>query len=369
MKNDFNYFFKNEISFSKTKIIYAIKMTIAASIGGAIAFYLSYYKQIGLGWWICSSIFTVPSITLAASLKKGIQRINATFLGCFFGLIISYIIGKNSILFVVFAFISIFIWCTLSAGSKKFNSHYFLAGILCLMIIGTSFSKKETPIYITSARIIDTLLGVIIALLVFYFLWPKRQKIVWQVQEHGTMIIKNLAIIYKEKLQSLLLAKEVNISKMRRIEISVIDEFSLLKQFQDDVKMEFFDQDKKLNLINKTLSYYEELFMLIKSLPLYSISEGKSLIHSPKIYSLLQQLCPIISTSIEKNEYDVNCEFIFSEIKLQIEKSILDQEHLKYNVLSNLEFYSFVHNSEKIIKKINQYEKNISNELYRNYQK
>jgi len=63
IKNEFFFFIKNEFSFSKTKLIYALKITIAASIGGAIAFYLSYYKQIGLGWWIGSSIFAIPSIT------------------------------------------------------------------------------------------------------------------------------------------------------------------------------------------------------------------------------------------------------------------------------------------------------------------
>jgi uncharacterized membrane protein YgaE (UPF0421/DUF939 family) len=362
IKNEFFFFIKNEFSFSKTKLIYALKITIAASIGGAIAFYLSYYKQIGLGWWIGSSIFAIPSITLAASLKKGIQRINATFLGCFVGFILSLIIEKNNFLFILFTLITTSIWCTLRFGSKKFSYQYFLSGILSLMIMAALF-ENESPLYIAFARVIDTIIGVIITLVIFYCLWPKRQKIIWQVFEHEKIIVQKLALIYEHKSNSILHEKELNSILNRRMEIQIIDELSLLKQFQDDIKLEFFEKDKKIKLINETFSYYEELFILIKSLPKFSITEGKSIAHLSQIKPILEQIFSKISQSIKENKLNSEIELLFHDLKEKLEISAAQKEFLNYSIISNLEFYSFIDSSEKIINKINFHMKSNQNEI------
>ena len=147
--------------------------------------------------------------------------------------------------------------------------------------------------------------------------------------------------------------KELNSMLNRRMEIQIIDELSLLKQFLDDIKLEFFEKDKKIKLINETFSYYEELFILIKSLPKFSITEGKSIAHLSQIKPILEKIFSKISQSIKENKLNSEIELLFHELKEKLEISASQKEFLNYSIISNLEFYSFIDSSEKIINKIN----------------
>ena len=141
--NNFIPFLKKELNPSPSRIIFALKVTLCACIGGSLAVYMNLIQHTHFGWWICSTIFSIPALTMGATVYKSIQRIGATIIGCSIGFLISFVV-KHDPVFLLFAVaMNTFIWSLLKMITPKQEYTFVLGGVLCFMIFSSYFFNEE----------------------------------------------------------------------------------------------------------------------------------------------------------------------------------------------------------------------------------
>ncbi|MEJ8554755.1 FUSC family protein [Tepidibacter sp. Z1-5] len=140
-----------------------IKTAIAVSLSVAI----SRFFNMEYPFYAAIAAIISMQTTIGESFKVGRNRMLGTILGAMVG-VIFYFINSNSIIAIGIGIMVVIYMCNLFRWNKSVS----IAGIVFCVIM-TNLDGRD-PIFYALNRILDTFIGIIIAVLVNYFIKPIR---------------------------------------------------------------------------------------------------------------------------------------------------------------------------------------------------
>jgi len=190
-------FYKIKHLYQKMDLQFALKGALAAGIALILGKYVSFlFKQgevgsIVGGLWTAIAAIITSQVHLGSSFKAGGARILGTVVGAVISTIFIYFFGKSPLMFGVCIFFTI-IFC------KIFNlqTSISLAGATVAAIIVLNQIHEETTWKFAAFRILDTCVGVFVAISIAYLLWPKRATT--KMSFDMANLFKCLSTLYKQ---------------------------------------------------------------------------------------------------------------------------------------------------------------------------
>lgn len=159
-----------ELIFNKNSLINSLKTVLACLIGMFLVrlFHLSQPQ------WVLISIIIVMAAQyrLGGAMLKGYARLFATALGSSIAALIIFLFSDNPAIVytLLFLFIAVFIY--LATNSKDYSYSYALGAVTMVIIV----VSNNPQIHSALDRLIEIVLGVIIALFVSRFIFPIHAK-------------------------------------------------------------------------------------------------------------------------------------------------------------------------------------------------
>jgi hypothetical protein len=406
IKNSFELL-KEDLKPNIEKVIFSIKVTLAACIGAGVAVYLNLVAQKNYGWWICSTIFSIPALSIGATVYKIMQRFIATIAGCLLGLLIVPIVTHNPKYLFIAVCLNTFIWSYLKAAYPKQEYTFSLSGILCFIVFNANF-LHTSPIELAFLRTIDTLSGFAIVLLIFAIIYPSIHTASKQIDELNQSILYEISKIYSKRVHYYLTGDSEDLDKIKKLNIDIINKIISLNQLIKDKNIEIIYKEKTnyLNLFRHSKKLREKinsLSLLHKKFPKNIFPKKTKLIKKntkqdeyiklEMDFSFLLILVNNISSfhSLEKDnileQIDIKNDFfhlisltkkllqpkktniqkmkilvleineIINNIHIKFDLIISQKEHLTFPLIDNLRAYDFLKHSKEIV---NYYEKILS---------
>lgn len=161
----FSIFFEN-FTIRSNHFRYAIRLTIALMMGFAISAFLS----LSHAYWVMLTVVTILKPVYTVTRERNVQRVLGTLAGVLLGSLILFLISNNTALVVVM------IVCMLIAYSLlRVNYLAFVTFLTTYVLITFHFLNPVEFKSLIGERLVDTLIGSIIAALAARFIFP-----VWQ---------------------------------------------------------------------------------------------------------------------------------------------------------------------------------------------
>ncbi|MBH8573926.1 FUSC family protein [Nostocaceae cyanobacterium CENA369] len=162
------------------------KMAFKIAIASAISLVIAQGLQWEYPFYAVIAAIIVMSSTHGSTLKLGIQRLIGTAIGAVTGAIFAIALGSNFLSLGVSVFLTIFI-----ASSGKFNEAAKLAGYISAIVI---LSHSQSPWLYAWQRFLETLLGIVVALLANNLIFPARAGT--ELRRYLSQILVNLEQFY-----------------------------------------------------------------------------------------------------------------------------------------------------------------------------
>ncbi|WP_052447287.1 FUSC family protein [Clostridium polynesiense] len=231
--------------------------------------------------------------TVINSFKAGINRMQGTVLGAVIGLIFSSI-KRNSPVLCALGTILIIVFCNRFKWKKS-------VVISCTVFFAIMINvSAKTPMEYSLDRSIDTFIGIIIAVLVNYLIFPP--KIHQRIEEESRDIEKNIS----EKLDNL--AKNYILKEVEDLRL-LLDKYSTLVKSLEQEDIIYKEEDYELEKYTYLLKRYEVIYVYLETLTLVNISK-----------------CSINKENLESLHNITGEEYIYSE------NSIMNnEENIIYN--------------------------------------
>lgn len=180
---------KPGLKFNKYSFINAVKTILACIIGIAISQFFPIHQP----QWVLITILIVMAAQyrVGAAFMKGYARVIATVMGASIASAILFLFSNNHIITyaILFFFLMIFLYF---AGDSKDYSYAYALGAVTMVIILVSDNPQ---LKFALDRLIEILLGVIIAVLVSRFIYPIRaEKILYK---NIAKTLNRLKVIYQ----------------------------------------------------------------------------------------------------------------------------------------------------------------------------
>lgn len=153
----------DNLSFKSSHFRHAFRVTLALIIG----FLGSLFLDLGHGYWILLTILTIMKPAFSITKQRNLYRIAGTILGALAGFLTLYLIKDDTIIFVIMMLAMIVAYSFL-----KIN--YFVAstGITLYVLLWFNFLNPEHITAVLQDRVIDTVIGSIIAYFVSSYVLP-----------------------------------------------------------------------------------------------------------------------------------------------------------------------------------------------------
>ena len=257
-----------------------IKTAIAVTLSVAIskALHMEYPFYVGI-----AAIISMES-TVIGSYKVGRNRLLGTFIGALIGFFFA-IINPNSLFLLGIGIMIIIYICNL----LKWNSSISIAGVaFCAIMINLGGDNAFSYSY---NRLFDTFLGIIVSILVNYFVFPPNyfnellktsEELICYINEFSTLEVENLKLVntkdFYERIKSL---------------------ESLYKNYTSEFKIKNTDQIKLSN-VSKIIEISKDLHSHLKVLSILDDDTSSCAIncnietvydfHNCKVYELIKKL-------------------------------------------------------------------------------
>lgn len=285
----------------KSQLIRASRLIIALTCG----IITTVLMDIPMSAWVLVSttIVLFDQETIGGTLNRGKLRITATFLGAIVSLSVLYFFKNNwFIIWTILAIIT-FICAYLFMGKK--NSYIGLLGIvtIAILLIGNGEHHIQTAIY----RAIDTIIGVVFAMLSIVFFFPQyafdrcHQQIIDALNDIAELVIK--------------IQKENNIESIRNRVLPVETKFIKdILNFNKNLEEACHEGKGKRNpqLIQKykeCILQIRRLYRLLMVLFYYEL-ENDSLNDLHINYILVEFLQIIHKITSHDRSYSINIDFL-----------------------------------------------------------
>ncbi|MCF2444853.1 FUSC family protein [Dyadobacter sp. CY345] len=153
----------DNLSLKSSNFRHALRVTLALMIGFLVSLFFSF----GHGYWILLTIVTIMKPAFSITKQRNLYRIAGTIVGAFAGFLTLYLIRDNTVIFVIMMLAMISAYSFL-----KIN--YFIAsiGITLYVLLWFNFLNPEHITAVLQDRVIDTVIGSIIAFFVSSYVLP-----------------------------------------------------------------------------------------------------------------------------------------------------------------------------------------------------
>lgn len=162
--------FRDNISIKSNTFRHAVRLTVALLAGYLISLFFS---EINNGYWILLTIATIMKPAFSITKKRNIQRLTGTLFGVAIGFGIIYLTGNNLILLI-----TMIVSMIIAYSFLKLQYTVSVIAITLYVIMSLHFLNPNGLQSSLSARVIDTLIGSVIAYIVSTFVLP-----VWESQQ------------------------------------------------------------------------------------------------------------------------------------------------------------------------------------------
>lgn len=142
---------------------HALRLTIALLAG----YLLSLFFPLGHGYWILLTIATIIKPAYGLTRKRNLQRLMGTFAGAAVGFLILFTTHNNTLIFVVMIVMMVMAYSLL-----RLNYAVSIGGLTVYLLLSFHFLYPQGLHGLLSDRVIDTLIGSVIASIVAYFVLP-----------------------------------------------------------------------------------------------------------------------------------------------------------------------------------------------------
>jgi len=153
----------DSLSFKSSHFRHALRVTLGLMIG----FLVSLFFSVGHGYWILLTIVTIMKPAFSITKQRNLYRIAGTIVGAFAGFMTLYLIKDDTVIFVIMMLAMISAYSFL-----KIN--YFVAsiGITLYVLLWFNFLNPQHITAVLQDRVIDTIIGSIIAYFVSSYVLP-----------------------------------------------------------------------------------------------------------------------------------------------------------------------------------------------------
>lgn len=280
----------DNFSFKSTYFRHSLRLTLALLTGYAIV----QISGIGHGYWVLLTVVTIMKPAFGITRQRNIYRIAGTFLGAFVGFITIYW-GSSEIAFVVMILAMITAYTFI-----KTNFFVASAAITVYVLIGFYFLNPSMIGIVLADRIIDTLIGSIIAYVYSMFVLPT-----WESSNLKTIVLQGLesAEKYFEAVGEVFSGTGVDTSGLKYYRKEAFIELGNISDTFQKMTSEPKKQRVKLEDFHQLVATLHMLTSYIASLSTYAQSLGDKFDaagFNPKIKAISRQFA--IANSIIKGK-------------------------------------------------------------------
>jgi uncharacterized membrane protein (TIGR01666 family) len=297
------------LSFSSTLFRHSLRLTLTILIGFLIGKIIPFQNV----YWILLTIVVIMRPGYGLTKKRSFHRIFGTVLGGIIAFGILYWID-NSILISIFAILSMLLGFSFTQTNYKISATFVTMYIV--FIYGILTPNIEAVI---QYRILDTLVGAILAFVANHFLWPSWEFLniplyLKKSIEANQMYLKEISALYNKKgaiPTSYRLAR-----KNAFIEIgNLMASFQRMAQ-EPKSKQKKLPQVYKLAVLNHTLlSSSASLGTYIQSHKTTTASEAFNVVVDAVIKNLDNAIAILNETSIPQENHKTDLALRFTELK------------------------------------------------------
>lgn len=154
----------------KNRIIHSLKTAIACLIG----FFISKFFNLHTNQWVLITIIVVmcAQSRVGALLQKSYMRLAGTFIGAIITIGVLIIYGTDPLAILLTVCLSAAFFSYIAEGSSLISE----AGTIGAVTVAIVLLGQEPTFSVVFLRLIEILLGMVIAFLVSRFLWPVHAK-------------------------------------------------------------------------------------------------------------------------------------------------------------------------------------------------
>jgi hypothetical protein len=181
------------------KLHYPIRALIALAVGLVI------YHDLHANFssWILVSIIMLLQTTTGATFKRASFRVFGTLMGVLIGMLIVIIIPYNKSLYFSIVLVDLFLLYYWLRISYPITMLFSGLGLIVLLTIFYAGGTPERAWEFAVARVLDTIIGAVVVIVVGYFFWPLRTKSRVQQEVKQTITVYQVAV---EKCMSAFIA-------------------------------------------------------------------------------------------------------------------------------------------------------------------
>ncbi len=191
--------FKNNLNLESGHFRYALRFSIVAFIGYIIGQSLPSLVGSAVplgnhGYWVVLTIMVILKPGFSVTKTRNYQRVVGTVIGGITGALILYLIPNQDVRFIIMVFFMVIAYSTQ-------RIYYFISVVTMtpFVLIMFSFISSSSSQNIILERVIDTLIGSVIAVISSYVLFPSWES--FQIRKYMADMLKAnadyLDIIYK----------------------------------------------------------------------------------------------------------------------------------------------------------------------------
>lgn len=192
-------------------------MGIQAAIAISISELISMYFYIDRGYWITATAMALTTQTWGESVKRSFERVGMTILGGIVGTILYFIVPHypwvlGSIL-LVFVFLNVYL--------LKIYSLFSVFFLTCFVVFLFALLGSWNFVLLQS-RVIDTLIGALIALIVSCFFFSEKTDVYSLFSNYLQKMQASLAAAVHQKQPKTLYSEQVLMTEFYKIKKSAI---------------------------------------------------------------------------------------------------------------------------------------------------
>ena len=176
--------------------------------------------------------------SVSATFKAGKNRMIGTFIGALIAVLFS-ILAPNNILLIGLGIIVIIYIC----NRLKINSAISIGCIVFLAVM-VNLKADTTPLYYATNRLLDTFLGILIAAIVNYFIFPP--KFLKKISTKSSSIVNEVSLLVKNFARN-----ESNI-QLKKLSSDISDLQKFIKAYKDDSKLRK-DEEIEIDIVTRIL--------------------------------------------------------------------------------------------------------------------
>ena len=254
-----------------------LKYAIKGGLAALLALVSAYFLDIQQSYWVLFGAMTVTKLHVGASFHRGKQRIYGTLLGVIISVLLALCLLHWPLGVALLIPICIF-------GAVYYFPYYSVCVIFITVLFVLTFGViSHHPIHYGIARILDTALGVAIAVIISLYVWPNRMSHVLEreFQAYLSQVEQSFSLFSNAFINQALSVEEKN-NVLKTLEDTLL-------KLKEGLALIEHEPGKKASIYKKTgssLLRFEHLYSLIHTLGSLA-TENVTIVPDEELHRLL----------------------------------------------------------------------------------